>query len=135
MLDMIDSLYKRYQTDKNYAKFLKDAGISEGILNLFKKATIREKISKNFQDNNREEGKIDKSTESDEKTISNSDGFSKLLFEDLKIKRVLSEDNVAQEYILSQNDIHECFSYLSKNYNNIKLYQGKTWVIEYSGGL
>ncbi|MFX1499797.1 MAG: hypothetical protein ACFFDH_02395 [Promethearchaeota archaeon] len=73
--------------------------------------------------------------EIDENLISSSDGFSKIIFEDLKVNRALSEEKVAQEHLLNINDIRECFSYLADNFNNVRLHQGRTWVIEYIGGL
>ena len=137
LLNLIDSLYERYKTDEKFATFLKESGFYEGILSLLKKraGVSKPAIKEQIKADSDEQHSDLISNSHDTNEISNSDGFSKIIFEDLKIKRALSEHIVSQEHLLSQNDIRESFSYLAKNFNNVQLHQGEIWVIEYMGGL
>jgi len=135
--EFIDYLFERYKQDKEFGAFLKDSGLIEVILR--KRKVISQSEQKNkvpASKTNMEERPVSKPLEdTTEIEISNSDGFSKIIFEDLKKKRVLSEDKIAQEYLLNREDIRECFKYLFESFNNVQLHQGKRWVIEYTGGL
>ena len=130
--DIVDYLFEKYKENKDFSDFINETNLIDRIIQSLRRKTYKTDEVQKSPAKNPTPKKNETSTNL---SISNSDGFSKLIFEDLKIKRALSEDKVAQEHLLSQNDIRECFSYLSKSYNNIKLYQGKTWVVEYSGGL
>lgn len=135
LIQIIDYLYEKYKIDSDFAKFVNETNLIVQIIqSLRRKNNINvistEKIQKASSPQLTEQ--IDEPIEN---PISNSDGFSKIIFEDLKIKRALSEDKIAQEYLLNRNDIRECFSYLAKSFNNVQLHQGKTWVLEYIGGL
>ena len=133
----MDYLFKRYKQDKEFGAFLRDSGLIELILrrkniNSISKEGINTTAVKSIKTKNSSFKAVKETTKFE---ISNSDGFSKIIFEDLKIKRALSEHIVSQEHLLSQNDIRESFSYLAKNFNNVQLHQGEIWVIEYMGGL
>jgi len=135
LTEIIDYLFEKYKENNDFANFINDTKLIERIIQPFRgkknnslKNTNNFKIDTKLQPIERHEKPV-------ENEISNSDGFSKIIFEDLKMKRAFSEDKIAQEYLLNRKDIRECFSYLAKNFNNVQLHQGKTWVIEYTGGL
>lgn len=132
LAEIIDHLFVKYKEDKAFGPFLKESGL---IDTLIRKSTIPKTTESLTPNKEPEKSTGIKSEVKNEIEISNSDGFSKIIFEDLKIKRALSEHNVSQEHLLSQNDIRESFSYLAKNFNNVQLHQGEIWVIEYMGGL
>ncbi|MFW9879597.1 MAG: hypothetical protein ACFFG0_41505 [Candidatus Thorarchaeota archaeon] len=135
LIEIIDYLYEKYKNDNNFAKFVNETNLIVQIIQSLRKTGNVNKL--NLE--NVQKVKVSKSDdhfgEPIENLIANSDGFSKIIFEDLKINRVLSEDKAAQEHLLNKSDIRECFSYLASNFNNVRLHQGKTWVIEYTGGL
>jgi len=136
--EIINYLFNRYKKDKEFANFINDTDLINKILQAFRKKKLNFKsIPTDIEIPKIEYSgdEVEYSENKMENKISNSDGFSKIIFESLKIKRVLSEDNVAQEHLLSKKDIRECFSYLSNNFNNVQLHQGKIWVLEYTGGL
>ena len=137
LLDFIESLYEKSKDDPDFTEFLRKSGISYGILNLIKQSKLKS-LQNDYEEQSNPEINSNLRISSNEKLIpdiSNSDGFSKIIFEDLKKKCVLSQDKIAQEYLLNRKDIRECFKYISENFNNVQLHQGKIWVIEYIGGL
>lgn len=135
LIEIIDYLFEKSKKESDFAKFINDTNlVSQIIQSLRRKKNISKINVENVQKDSSSQS-IEQIEEPLENQISNSDGFSKIISEDLKIKRALSEDKVAQEHLLNKNDIRECFSYLADNFNNVRLHQGKTWVIEYTGGL
>ena len=134
MKNFIDYLFQKYKEDKEFGSFVKETDLINTLLqNLRRKDQIPSKIT--------EKVVFDKISSKNEETtgeeppISDSDGFSKILYEDLKRKRALSENQVSQEYLLNKNEIKSIFSHLSENFNKVRLYQGDIWVLEYTGGL
>ena len=133
--ELVNYLFEKYKKDKEFASFVKETDLINRLIQASRRKSrdaikTPEKLTEDIN-SAIPEGKNEKTGI----TIRNSDGFSKIIYEDLKKKRALVENQISQEYLLNIEEIRECFIYLTKNFNNVQLHQGKKWVIEYTGGL